>query len=160
MKLNHKLFTELEERFKKDQELCKNNFGKDYVENCRKNSEWLKQIVSQEGWLSEEKVGKQGELYAWLIVQHSDDIEFQKLCLRLLNDLPKTKERNQHIAYLTDRILVKEDKKQIYGTQFSNGKPYSILDENNLDKRRNEMSLGSFKEYYDSMQKNSDSRGH
>ncbi len=154
MNPNPKLFSELEERFKKDQALCKNNFGKDYVENCRENSEWLKQIVSQEGWLSEDKVGKQGELYAWLIVQHSDDIKFQKLCLTLLKNLSKTKERNQHIAYLTDRILIKENKEQIYGTQFSNGKPCPILDENNLDKRRSEMSLGSFDEYYKQMTKN------
>ena len=148
MNPNFTLFSELEKRFKKDQKLFKNNFGKDYVENCRKNSEWLKQIVSKEGWLSEDRVKKQGELSAWLIVQHSGDIEFQKLCLKLLKDLSKTKERNQHMAYLTDRILVREGKKQIYGTQFSDGNICPILDENNLDKRRAEMGLGSFEEYH------------
>jgi len=149
-----KLFSELEKRFKKDQELCKKEFGKVYVENCHNNSEWLKKIVSKKGWPSEEKIGKQGELYAWLIVQHSDDIDFQKLCLKLLKDLTKIKERNQHIAYLTDTILVKENKKQLYGTQFSDGKPCPILDKKDLDNIRNEMGLGPFDEYYKKMIKN------
>ena len=67
--------------------------------------------------------------------------------------MPKTKERNQHIAYLTDRILVKENKGQIYGTQFSKDNHYPIFDENDLDKRRAEMGLGSFEEYSKLMQK-------
>ena len=154
MNPNSNLFSELENRFKKDQELCKNNFGKEYVENCHNNTEWLKQIILEQGWLSDDKVGKQGELYVWLIVQHSDDIEFQKLCLKLLKDLPKVNERNQHIAYLIDRILIKENEKQIYGTQFSDGKPCPILDKSNLDKKRAKMSLGSFEEYRKVMQKN------
>ncbi len=152
MDLNSKLFSELEQRFKVDQKLSKQGFGKEYVRNCHENSEWLKQIIFNHGWLSEEKIGKQGEIYSWLIVQHSDDINFQKFCLKLLKDLPKTKERNQHTAYLTDRILVRENKKQIYGTQFLEGEPYSILDEDNLDKQRVKMNLGSFDEYYKSMQ--------
>ncbi|MFH1248801.1 MAG: DUF6624 domain-containing protein [archaeon] len=153
MNHNQKLFYELEQRFKLDQELIKQCDIKKYTENCHKNSEWLKRIISKQGGSSEEKISKQGEFYSWLIVQHSEDIDFQKLCLKLLKNLSKTKERNQHIAYLIDRILVKENKKQIYGTQFSNGNPFPILDEGNLDKRRNEMGLGSFEEYSKTMQK-------
>lgn len=123
MEINKGLFDELEKKFNLDQQLLKQNKILEYTENCYRNSEWLKQIVQEQGWLSDDKVSKQGELYAWLIVQHSDnDVEFQKLCLKLLKELPKTKERNQHIAYLTDRILVNEGKSQIYGTQFSEGK--------------------------------------
>ena len=154
MNPNPELFSELEQKFKVDQELSKQGFGEEYVENCHRNSEWLKKIISKQGWLSEEKVSKQGELYAWLIVQHSDDIDFQKSCLNLLKGLPKIKERNQHVAYLTDRILVKGNKKQIYGTQFSNSNPFPVLYKDILDKRRAEMDLGSFDEYYEVMQKN------
>lgn len=154
MNSDPELFSELQRRFKRDQELSKQDFGEKYVENCCNNSKWLKQVVSNHGWLSEDQVGKQGELHAWLIVQHSDDIYFQKMCLKLLKNLPKTKERNRHVAYLIDRILVKENKKQIYGTQFSNGKPCSVLGKNNLDKRRAEMSLGTFSEYYKQMTRN------
>ncbi|MFP4190202.1 MAG: hypothetical protein ACLFSL_04165 [Candidatus Woesearchaeota archaeon] len=67
-------YSELESRFKKDQKLCRKD-EREFLENCHKNSEWLKKIIIEEGWLSSDKVGKQGELYAWLIVQHSDDIE-------------------------------------------------------------------------------------
>lgn len=141
MNQNNELFLELQNRFKRDQQLSKVNFGEEYGKNCQNNSQWLKDIISKDGWLSEDKVGKQGELYAWLIVQHSDDIDFQKICLKLLKELPKIKERNQSIAYLTDRILVKENKKQIYGTQFLEGKVYPVFDKNNMVKRRLEMGL-------------------
>lgn len=147
------LFLELEKRFKKDQELCKKGFGREYVENCYENSEWLKRIVSQQGWPSDDKIGTQGELYAWLIVQHSDDVQFQKQCLQLLKELPETEERKKHIAYLTDRILVKEGKKQIYGTQFQEDKPSPILDEKNLDERRKAVGLNPFEEYCQLMKK-------
>lgn len=113
------LTEELEKKFRKDQELCEYGKKEDFYRFAKDNSEWLKKIINKEGWLSEDKVGKQGELHAWLIVQHSNDIEFQKYCLKLIKELPCTKERNEHISYLTDRIRVKENKKQIYNTQFN-----------------------------------------
>ena len=82
-------------------------------------------------------VGIQGEQYAWLIAQHSDDLKFQEQCLKLLEKQPSTIERRGHIAYLTDRILVKKKKKQIYGTQFMKEKPYPIDNSVNWSKKIN-----------------------
>ena len=54
-------------------------------------------------------------------------------------------------AYLTDRVLVADGKKQLYGTQFHDVKgkmePQPIEDEASVDKRRKEMGLSTLAEY-------------
>ncbi len=145
--INKGLLEELKIRFELDQKLINSQKIHKFEKNCRINTIWLKDNIYKYGWLRSEIVSEQGELFTWLIVQHSQDINFQKKCLELLKKLQLTNERNQHIAYLTDRILVNEGKKQVYGTQFSNGKPFPIKDINNLDKRRKDKSLENFKDY-------------
>ena len=49
----------------------------------------------------------------WLLIQHQDnDVELQKQCLKRCNFELKNN------AFLTDRVLINQGKKQIYGTQF------------------------------------------
>jgi hypothetical protein len=55
-------------------------------------------------------------------------------------------------AYLTDRILVNNSKKQLYGTQFYRDKrgvliARPIKNKDNLDKRRKAVGLESFQKY-------------
>jgi hypothetical protein len=71
-----------------------------------------------------------------------------KRCLDLMKAAPKGEVEPKHVAQLTDRILVKEKKKQIYGTEL-NGKfvPEPIEDEANVDKRRAEVGLMPLAEY-------------
>ena len=147
MEKNNELFQKLKNRFREDQKLSKNKEFEKLEKVYKENSEWLKEVIEKNGWPREEKVNDYGELCAWLIAQHSPDINFQKNCLKILKSLPKTEERKQHIAYLGDRILIKESKKQIYGTQFNEGKPWPIKDVKNLEKRRKEIGLEPFKEY-------------
>jgi len=115
MKLNEELL----KRFEIDQKYTWTNENK-AREIYFENSFWLKEIIEKYGWPSEELVGTKGEFSAWLIAQHSPDVIFQEKCLNLLKKLPLTKERKEHIEYLTDRILVNKGEKQIYGTQFVN----------------------------------------
>ena len=57
---------------------------------------------------------------AWLLVQHADaDVKFQRRCLDLMARLPKGEVSISNLAYLTDRVLLAEGKKQLYGTQFT-----------------------------------------
>jgi hypothetical protein len=77
---------------------------------------------------------------------------FQKQCLTLLERAVKANEASAtDLAYLTDRVLVAENKNQVYGTQFRlvDGKmePYPIEDEKNVDRRRKEAGLPSLAEY-------------
>src|SRR5260370_39359132 len=90
------------------------------------NTKWLKGIVEKHGWPGTKLVGEPGAYDAWLLVQHADrDREFQKKCLGLMKPLVETGEvAKGDFAYLTDRVLIADGKKQLYGTQFRdvNGK--------------------------------------
>lgn len=145
MHSNIQFSDELVNRFRLDQALSREKRWKELEEVYHKNSIWLKQIMHQNIL---QPTGEKEELCMWLIVQHSDDLLFQKEFLGYLKELPNTRERRKSIAHLTDKILVKENKKQIYGTQFLNGKPHPIEDEINLDNRRMEMGLELFSSYY------------
>lgn len=56
------------------------------------------------------------------------------------------------VAYLTDRVLLAEGKKQVYGTQFTliNGKCQArpLEDESHVDERRKEVGLPPLAEYF------------
>jgi hypothetical protein len=119
----------------------------------RKNSARMKEIVDKYGWPGKSLVGKDGANTAWLLVQHADgDRDFQRKCLDLMKAaLAKGEVSGQDVAYLTDRVLVGEHKKQLYGTQstITNGKVkfQPIEDEANVDKRRAEVGLPPLAEY-------------
>jgi hypothetical protein len=123
------------------------------LEADRVNREWLKGEIEKKGWPGFSLVGYDGSDAAWLLVQHADaDLAFQKKAMKLLEDAVKRKDvRPVNLAYLTDRVLCAEGKKQVYGTQFitKDGKmePKPIEDEANVDKRRAEVGLKSLAEY-------------
>ena len=117
------------------------------------NTRWLKEVVEKKGWPTFTMVGKDGGNAAWLLVQHADlDRALQKKCLGLMKELLlKDEVSKKDYAYLTDRVLRAEGKKQVYGTQFHtvDGKlvPQPIEDEAKVDERRKEMGLGTLDEY-------------
>lgn len=65
-------------------------------------------------------IGKRGSKNFWLLVQHCDrDIDFQKKCLELFKQAVKNNQADpKYFAYLTDRVLLADGKKQKFGTQF------------------------------------------
>jgi hypothetical protein len=116
------------------------------------NTEWLKGVVDKHGWPTYTLVGANGADAAWLLVQHADaDAKFQRRCLDLMSALPKNEASQTKLAYLTDRVLLAEGKKQLYGTQFTSvdGKwqPRPLEDETNVDQRRAAVGLPPLAEY-------------
>ncbi len=114
----------------------------------------MRDLVGRFGWPTPEIVGQDGVTWAWLLVQHADaDPAFQRRCLELLRPLlARGAVRKQDFALLTDRVLVNEQKKQIYGSQFflnEKGEfvPRPIEDEASVDDRRREMGLPPMAEY-------------
>jgi dienelactone hydrolase len=115
----------------------------------RQNTEWLEKVVDTYGWPGRALVGADAAGSAWLLVQHADaNVPFQNRCLKLMKAAPSGDVRPQHIAYLTDRVLVREGKAQVYGTQArgqgSDWKLLPIADEANVDKRRAEVGLAEY----------------
>lgn len=124
----------------------------------KENMNRMKELIQKYGWLGESLVGKDGAHAAWILVQHADsDLAFQKKCVKLMKKaVAKGEASGRDFAYLTDRVLVAENKPQIYGTQmrFVNEKliPAPIKDEANVDKRRKSIGLEPLAEYIKRMQ--------
>ena len=121
------------------------NAPTDLLEKMRlidtRNTDRLKEIVEQHSWVTEDSVGKKGVSAAFLILQHSPDYKFQEEMLPLLKQSFLNGEgvTGQEFALLTDRILVHQNKPQLYGTQLNiiNGELVfdPILDKENVNKK-------------------------
>lgn len=156
--MNKKLAQKISRMAKKDQNMRKSAYktGKWNTNIDRKNTEHIKQIIKKYGWPTIFLVGKKASNYAWLLVQHADhDVAFQKKCLKLIEKSYKNNQKSinpANIAYLTDRVLVNESKRQIFGTQFYHNRsgnfvPRPIRDAKNLEENRAKYGLIPFREY-------------
>jgi hypothetical protein len=127
------------------------------------NQKWLRREIRKNGWLTISKVGKEGEHITWLIVQHSDNnLAFQKKCLKkMMLLIDKNEIDRKNFAYLKDRVLINQGKKQLYGTQFSRTKEGThfiikskpIQDAECVNSRRSYMNLPSLEYYLESASK-------
>ena len=115
----------------------------------------LREIISEHGWPGISMVGYAGAATAFLIVQHANH-EAQVEFLPVIKAAAEAGEADrQHVAMLQDRILVTQDKAQLYGTQLyhdeTTGKLelYPIEDEANVDARRLEIGMPPLAEYVD-----------
>lgn len=123
----------------------------------KENTDRLSEIVEKHGWPTNSLVGMDGSHAAWLLVQHADaNAKFQRQCLDLMSKTPKDEVSQTDLAYLTDRVLLAEGKKQVYATQFTftDGKwePRPLEDPDNVDKRRSDVGLNTLAEYVKDLQ--------
>ncbi len=137
-----------------------NGYNEEMEALHNRNVETLDSIVDKIGYPTIEKVGKEANEAAWLVIQHSiGQPAFMRKCAILLE---KAVEENQadvkQLAYLTDRIAVFEGQSQLYGTQFGwdkNGKmnpsPFDNLEK--VNQRRKAIGLNSLEEQTQIMRK-------
>jgi hypothetical protein len=114
----------------------------------------MKDIIRKHGWPGKSLVGDDGAKAACLLVVQSNvDREFQKTCLRLMEQEAKKGEVEwKDVAFLTDLLLVLDGYEQRYGTQIKKidkGKVtfHAIADVKNVDKRRKEVGLPPLAEF-------------
>jgi hypothetical protein len=126
-----------------------------------RNTEFLKKLVAEKGWPTITRVGPRASGNAWLLVQHADhDPVFQLKALRLMEPLvAKNEVSKRNYAYLYDRIMLKLNGKQRFGTQFMgcSGTEYKLRpleDEANLAALRKDHDLEPIGEYRKSMVEN------
>jgi hypothetical protein len=110
-------------------------------------------ILDKNGWPIKRDVGERAAAAAFLIIQHAD-LKVQKKYYQVIEDAASTGEiRPSTFAYLSDRIRLREGKKQLYGTQYTlesgQVKIRPIEDEDRVDDRRRKVGLGTMQQYID-----------
>lgn len=103
------------------------------------------------------KISKNGLEAILLFVIHEKDLNIQKKYFRIFKKLAnKSMVEWEEVCILEDKILIKDGKKQIYGTQWyydlntKKSEPYPIKNIRNIEKRRQSKKFDfSFKQYSD-----------
>jgi hypothetical protein len=110
-------------------------------------------ILSEKGWVGKDVVGVQANQTLFLVIQHSD-LKYQQKYLPMMREAVKKGNANPgNLAYLEDRVALREGRRQIYGSQSSKNKMTNklyispMIDPDNVDKRRAEVGLGTMAEY-------------
>ncbi|MBB6500685.1 DUF6624 domain-containing protein [Pedobacter cryoconitis] len=120
-----------------------------------------KRMIKKYGFPGYSLVGKSGSNKFFTIVQHcDDDVKFQQNVLTLMiTEVNRHNASCEDYAYLKDRVLINQGKKQLYGTQCRyNPKtqklsPLPTQDSLNLNKRRKEIGLPELSQYLKEMEK-------
>lgn len=117
------------------------------------NTVQVSQILDTYGWLGDKEVGIQGNQAIFLVIQHAD-IDVQEKYLPMMRDAQKAgKARGADLALLEDRVLMRNGKKQIYGSQLSTDSKtnqtyfFPIEDVDRVDERRAAVGLQPMAEY-------------
>jgi len=167
-KMNKPLITLLDSIFNEDQtdrnnlDIVKEKYGwnskemdslwKKITKQDSFNLARVKNIIATNGWPGPVKVGERGASTIFLVIQHADSLT-QVTYLPILRDaVKKGNARTQDLALLEDRVLTKQGKEQLYGSQLkidSTGKYlfYPIKDEANVNNRRVKVGLGPLEDY-------------
>lgn len=113
----------------------------------------IQQILDERGWLGQDVIGRKGNKTLFLVIQHSP-LEIQQKYLPMMRAAVKNnKARPNDLALLEDRVALKTDNRQIYGSQLGRNKETGefyispIADPEHVDKRREEVGLGTIADY-------------
>ncbi len=109
-------------------------------------------ILDERGWLGADVIGNQGNSTLFLVIQHSDLKTQEKYLPMMREAVKKGKAEGSSLALLEDRILLRNSKKQIYGSQIGrkeSGEYYvqALDDPDNVDKRRASVGLPPLSQY-------------
>lgn len=117
------------------------------------NEKFVIRILDKYGWLSQKQVGYLANQSLWLVIQHAP-IETQEKYLDLLKEsVDNGGSEGWYLAFLEDRILMRNNKKQKYGSQLIQDKEtgayqlYPVEDPENLNKRRANIGLEPIEDY-------------
>jgi len=125
----------------------------------------LEEIIAKHGWPGQSLVGNRAAVAAFLILQHGSLQQQEKYLPIVKAASDKGDVEPAHLAMLQDRVLMRQGKPQIYGTQLWNDPSsgelglYPIEDSANVNSRRAEIGLAPVNEYLRSIGINPDSLG-
>lgn len=122
-----------------------------YIDSC--NLVQVEAIIAKYGWLGKSVIGGKGNNTLFLVIQHADQATQEKYLPLLIQSVAAGESRECDLALLQDRVLMRQGKKQIYGSQvIINPKTglqefWPIEDEKNVNIRRAKAGLQPMEEY-------------
>lgn len=146
------LYSDAEEKFGNDSDEM-NYFWQLMNQIDGENEAEVVQIIDEHGWLGESTVGEKANMTLWVVIQHAP-LETQEKYLPLLKESVMNGESSGgDLALLEDRILMRNNKPQTYGSQITTDSEsgeqtvYEIEEPEYVNQRRAEVGLGSIEEY-------------
>jgi hypothetical protein len=121
-----------------------------YIDSC--NLVQIEKLVAFYGWPGKSFVGTTGNRAAFIVIQHAELISQEKYFPMIKQSVEMGESNATDMAMLQDRILMREGKKQIYGSQVILNKTggqefYQIEDEPHVNIRRKKVGLQPIEEY-------------
>ncbi len=145
--------TQLNEILARDQKTRKESDSVAYISYIDSgNLVQVNKLIERYGWLGNSFVGNRGNQTIFLVVQHADLATQEKYLPLMQKSVNEGESNKRDFALLQDRVLMRQEKKQIYGSQVvfnKQGGPefYPIEDEKNVNVRREKMGLQPIEEY-------------
>jgi hypothetical protein len=120
-----------------------------YIDSC--NQVQVKALIVKYGWMGKSLIGNYNQVL-FLVIQHADLATQEKYFPLLKESVDQGESSPADAAMLEDRILMRQSKKQIYGSQVVFNKTggqefYPIEDEKNVNLRRAKAGLQPIEEY-------------
>ena len=119
----------------------------------RNNTKIVTKIIDSLGWLGKDDIGYDANLALFMVIQHTDKLSTMEKYLTIMKEEKNSnKVDKRQIAYLTDRVELLNDRKQIYGTQYSidkNGIKFidNLINPEKVNERRKSMGMEPVEEY-------------
>ncbi len=122
-----------------------------FIDSC--NLVQIETLISKYGWPGKSFVGAKGNNTVWLVIQHADLATQERYLPMMEKSVADNESRSCDLALLQDRILMRQGKKQFYGSQVTFNKItgdqefWPIEDEANVNSRRTKVGLEPIEEY-------------
>lgn len=114
----------------------------------------VKEILDTRGWVGSDIIGAERSMTLFFVIQHSD-LETQEYYYPILKDAVENQRADAwQLAFLKDRIEMRNGRLQIYGTQFTinpnTGEQYlyPLIDPDEVDVRRENVGLEPIAKHY------------
>ncbi len=146
------LYRDAEDKFGRDSEEMR-YFWQLVSEQDSINEAKVVQLIEDHGWIGKNVVGGQANMTLWLVIQHAPLPTQEKYLPLLKASVLKGESQGSHLALLEDRIQMRNEKPQTYGSQITVDEVtgehivYEIWEPEYVNQRRAEVGLGPIQDY-------------
>ncbi|MBJ2173417.1 hypothetical protein JBL43_04170 [Aureibaculum sp. A20] len=149
--LFRRLYQDAEKKFGKDSDEMEYFWKVVEEQDKRIEIEFIK-ILEKYGWLGSNQVGRLANGALFSIIQHSSIETKEKYAPLMKESVLRKESQPMHYARLMDRMLVNDNKPQIYGSQTTNDKNgnaifFEIEKPEFVNKRRKEINLDGIESF-------------